>query len=157
MHFQSTYFAENIPELHRAYRSARRSGRPVALLVTGWDDWYDESDIYRDTIQYFTERGEDISDQVYYPERRCCDTYAQVLREERTCVVVDAMIRVDDSKISRFSIRNLETTRDLVHDFITCIPSRDRWALPEIRDLLDRTGFCVVLFEFQRSPGQDRG
>lgn len=157
MHFQSTYFAENIPELHRAYRSARGSGRPIALLVAEWDDWYDESDIYRDTIRYFTERGEDISDQVYYPERRCCDTFARVLREERTCVVVDAMIRVDDPRISRFSVRNLETTRDLVHDFITCIPTKDRWALPEIRELLDRTGFHVVLFEFPRSPGQDRG
>jgi GNAT superfamily N-acetyltransferase len=157
MHFQLTYFAENIPELHRAYRSARGSGKPIALLVTGWDDWYDESDIYRDTIRYFAERGEDISDQVYYPERRCCDMYAQVLREERTCVVVDAMIRVEGQKISPFSIRNLETTRDLVHDFITCIPTKDRWALPEIRDLLDRIGFRVVLFEFQRNRRHDRG
>ncbi|MEN6516624.1 MAG: GNAT family N-acetyltransferase [Methanospirillum sp.] len=157
MHFQSTYFAENIPELHRAYRSARRSGKPIALLVTGWDHRYDESDIYRDTIRYFTERGEDISDHVYYPERGCCEVYTQALRKERTCVVVDAMIRVEGQKISRFSVRNLETTRDLVHDFVTCIPTKDRWALPEIREFLDRTGFCVVLFEFQRSPGQDLG
>lgn len=41
MNFQSTYFAENIPELHRAYRSARGSEKPIALLVADWDGWYD--------------------------------------------------------------------------------------------------------------------
>lgn len=155
MHFRDPYFATNIPRLHRAYRSARRSGQPVVLLVTAWDDWYDESDIYRNTIRYFTERGEEISDQVYCPQPGCCDMYARVLREERTCLVVDAMIRVGDTRISRFSIRNLETTRDLVHDVITCIPRKDRWALPEIERLLDRTGFRVVLFGFRDDPRHD--
>ena len=149
MHFRDPYFADNIPRLHRAYRSARGSGQPVALLVTAWDDEYDENEIFRDTIRYFTERGEDISDHVYCPQPGCCDLYARVLRDERTCVVVDAMIRVGYTKISRFSIRNLETTRDLVHDVITCIPMKDRWALPEIEHLLDRTGFRVVLFRFR--------
>ncbi len=157
MHFQDPYFADNIPRLHHAYRSARRSGRPIALLVTDWDHWYAENDIFRDTIRYFTERGEDISDQVYHPQPRCCDMYAQVLREERTCVVVDAMIRVEDMRISRFSIRNLETTRDLVHDVITCIALKDRWAVPEIERLLAGIGFHVVLFEFRGNPCHDRG
>ena len=157
MHFWDPYFAENIPRLHSAYRSASGSGKPIALLVTNWDDGYDENEIFRDTIRYFTEQGEEISDHVYCPQPRCCDMFSRVLRDEKTCVVVDSMIRVGYTKISRFSIRNLETIRDLVHDVITCIPMKDRWALREIEHLLDRVGFCVVLFRFQGNPRHDHG
>ncbi len=152
MQFRYPYFAENIPRLHRAYRSARRSKRPIALVITEYDSQYEDRDMYGDTIRYFTEQREGISDQIYSPERRCVETYAEVIRKEKTCVVVERMIRIEDGKISRFSIRNLETTHDLVHDFITCIPEHDRWAVPEITALLTDIGFHVVLFEFRGGP-----
>lgn len=139
MQFQSTYLAENIPRLHREYRSARRSKRPIALLIADWDSWYEDRDIYKNIIQYFTEQGEDIADQIYYPMHRCIEAYADVIRKEKTCVVVDTMIRIEERKISRFSIRNLEITHDLIHDFITCISKNDRWAIPKIKALLTDT------------------
>jgi GNAT superfamily N-acetyltransferase len=157
MHYQLTALEQEVSRLHRAYRNAKRSKRPIAVIITGYDAWYMDREIFHAIIPYFTEQGEDISDQLYLPERRCWKAFAKEIRREKTCVVVETMIRVEDDRISRFSIRNLETTHDLVHDCITCIALKDRWALPKITKLLAGIGFHVVSFGFQGRPGINDG
>ena len=149
--------AEILTRLHREYRSARRSKKPIALLITNPEPWCEDRDIYEKTIRYFTEQGEDISHIIYRLRPRRVEAYAKVIRKEKTCVVVDRMIQIENGEISRSSIRNLEETHELVHNFITCISRDDRRAIPEIQDRLNRIGFNVVLFEFRRNTRNSCG
>lgn len=154
MEFKNTSFAENIPRLHRAYRSAKRSKKPIALVITEYDSWhYEVADLYADLIHYFTKQGEDISNQIYSLAPKCCEVYREIIRKEKSCVVVKSMIRLGNSKISRFSILNLETTCRFVHDFITCLSPDDCAAAMEVKDLLRKIGFHVILFKFRNVPG----
>lgn len=119
-------------------------------MITDYDHWhYDDTDIYKDIVRYFTEQKEDISNEIYCPDHECHLTYAWVIRKEKTCVVVETLIQLKDQKISRYSIRNLETTFNLVHDFISCLSPKDRWATMKIKNLLNDIGFHVVLFKFR--------
>lgn len=152
MLFHYDDLAEITSRFHREYRSTRRSKKPIALLITNPEPWCEARDIYEKTIRYFSELGEDISDHVYTLDPECTEEYARIIRKEKTCVAVDKIIQIKDRKISRFSIRNLETTHGSVHDFITCISNYDRWAIPEIKNMLTDIGFHVVLYEFRVDP-----